>query len=184
MLGSVTGWVQTFVLVGLAALATSLPANAQTSAQPPPPLSALRAPQYQNTVTLRWVQNTTWELYVENTNHSRFINVFNWAPPAGLTIKQITSSQGGNCRVNQGTIQCSGNIAPVSCSTCEGGAMTIDFVGTGFAPAWVHTDYGGYWFSQGWMPGVLNVTVTSSFGDLPQCAKGQVSTKSKPCATT
>jgi hypothetical protein len=60
--------------------------------------------------------------------------------------------------------------------------MTVDFTGNGFEPVRVHTDYGGYWFDQGWTPGVTTVTKTSSFGDLPLCSKGQVSTKRKPCA--
>jgi hypothetical protein len=62
--------------------------------------------------------------------------------------------------------------------------MTIDF--TGSSPSldstFVHTDYGGYWVSQGWgLAGQVNVTSTSSFSDVPLCAKGQVSTKGKPC---
>jgi hypothetical protein len=181
----VKGWVWMFVLVGLAALSASPLAYGETSAKSSPPnLKVLRAAKHQNIVTLRWVQKNQWELQVENTNATSFIHDFEWAPPTGLTISRITSSLGGNCRLDQAIIKCTGDIAPISCNTCEGGTMTIDFEGTGFDPTFVHTDYGGYWITQGWMPGSVNVTALSPFGDLPLCAKGQASTKAKPCAKT
>jgi hypothetical protein len=171
---------QALGLVCFVVLWGAVAANARTSATPLP-ASSQHAAKFQNTVTLRWVGASKWELYVENTNHNKFINVFEWAPPAGLTIRAITSSEGGTCKLSSSSIRCSGNIAPASCNTCEGGSMTVNFVAAGFESTFVPTDYGGYWIAYGWQPGNLNVTSTSSFADLPLCAKGQVSTKTKPC---
>jgi hypothetical protein len=172
---------QALGLVCLVALCGSMTANATISAAPNPAVTPV-PPKFQNTATLRWVGGTNWELYIENTNRQKFINVFEWEPPAGLTVTSITSNQGGKCRLSSTRIQCSGNIAPAPCNTCEGGGLTVDFVAAGFDSTWVKTDYGGYWIAYGWQPGVVNVTTTSSFADLPLCAKGQVSKKTKPCA--
>jgi hypothetical protein len=171
---------QALAVVFLAALCWSGAAISMTAQDPP---AALKF-----TVILRWVGADKsgadkWELYVENTNLVKFINTFRWVPPTGLQVKAITNAGGGKCRLSDGIIMCSGNIAPESCSSCEGGGMTIEFTGNGFDPVWVPTDGGGgYWFSQGWTPGGVTVTSTSSFTDLPLCAKGHVSTKKKPCA--
>ena len=62
--------------------------------------------------------------------------------------------------------------------------MTIDFRGDGFDRKFVNTSSGGYYIAYGWQPGVLKVTKTSTFGDVPPCKKGQVSTKANPCAST
>jgi hypothetical protein len=169
-------------LVCVASLCWSPAASADSPASPPIAANAQALAKVQNTVTLTWVGQHNWQLYVENTNRSKFINVFDWDPPIGLTIKSITSSEGGTCKVAGGRIHCSGNIAPLPCNTCAGGGMTIDFVGLGFDSKWVQTDYGGYWIAYGWQAGNLSVTAVSSFSDLPACAHGQVSTKAKPCA--
>jgi hypothetical protein len=132
-------------------------------------------------VTLRSLAGGNWQLYVENTGGDRFINSFNWVPPDGLTINSIMSSTGGRCQLSSGNIACSGSIAPELCTTCEGGNLTVNFTGTGFEPTFTHTDYGGYWAANGWETGNLAVTATSSFTDLPRCAKGHHSTKAKPC---
>jgi hypothetical protein len=169
-------------LVLLTALCVCVAATARTGANPPLAADTQALAKFQNNVTLMWMGEGQWQLYVENTNRTKFINTFEWNPPAGLTIRSITGSQGGRCILAGGNIRCSGNIAPIPCDTCEGGAMTINFVGSGFESKWVSTDYGGYWIAYGWQPGNLNVTSTSSFADLPVCAKGQVSTKARPCA--
>src|SRR5437773_5251631 len=96
-------------LVCLVALFGSVAASAKTSAAPLP-VGAQAAAKFQNTVTLRWVGASKWELYVENTNHNRFINAFEWAPPVGLTITAITSSEGGRCKLSSSSIRSSGNI--------------------------------------------------------------------------
>jgi hypothetical protein len=45
-----------------------------------------------------------WEFYVENTIRTKFINTFEWNPPAGQMIRSIT--------------RCAGNIAPIPSDTC------------------------------------------------------------------
>jgi hypothetical protein len=167
-----------------AVLCVCAAASAEPSSSPPLAANTQALPKFQNNVTLRFIGASNWELYVENTNPTKFINVFNWVPPAGLTIRSITSSEGGTCKLASGNIHCSGNIAPLPCDTCPGGGMTINFVGSGFESKWVSTDYGGYWIAYGWQPGGLTVTSVSSFGDVPLCAKGQISTKAKPCGKT
>jgi hypothetical protein len=169
-------------VAGLAAVAAQAAATAEGS--PPQNVS----PSKRFTVTLRWVGpgssgGNEWELDVENTNTGRYINSFRWSPPAGLEIKAVTGAEGGHCSLAGGDVACAGNIAPEACMSCEGGTMTIHFTGNGFDPVWIKTDWGGYWFDQGWTPGTTTVTSTSAlFGDLPVCGKGQVATKRKPCA--
>ena len=164
-------------LLGLGALAGPAAGNL------PQPPAKLRY-----TWTLMWVGpgkgvGDIWELDIQNTNDVKFINAFSWAPPDGLTVIAVTGSEGGRCALIGPTIKCSGNIAPTSCGTCEGGMLTVHFTGNGFDPIWVPTDDGGTWANAGWSPGTVNVTATSSaFSDLPLCKKGQVSTKRKPCA--
>ena len=169
-------------LAGVVLLCTCGIASAASSASPPLAADTQALPKFQNNVTLRWVGAGNWELYVENTNLTKFINRFDWVPPAGLTIRSITGSAGGRCKVASGNIHCSTSIAPLPCNKCPGGGMTVDFVGSGFDSKWMTTDYGGYWIAYGWQPGSLSVTAVSSFGDVPLCVKGQVTTKVKPCA--
>ncbi|HZQ03337.1 MAG TPA: hypothetical protein VFA88_04875 [Gaiellaceae bacterium] len=171
-------------LACLAALCATGAANAARSAGPPIAAGDQALPKFQNNVTLRWIGAGNWELYVENTNETKFINAFEWDPPAGLTIRSITSSPGGRCSLVAGNIRCAGNIAPIPCGTCPGSGMTIDFRGSGFDSKWVPTSYGGYWIAFGWQAGNLSVTSVSSFADLPRCAKGQVGTAAKPCSKT
>jgi hypothetical protein len=133
-------------------------------------------------MTLKWVGASNWQLSVDNSSLTKFISAFRWTPPDGLRIMAITSSKGGSCKLSNGSITCSGSIAPERCNTCYGGRMLVNFTGTGFESTFVHTDYGGYWISQGWPTGNLDVTAATSFADLPRCAKGHVSTRAKPCA--
>jgi hypothetical protein len=169
------------LLVCLASLASCVAATAKTSANPagssPVTKDEQFAPDFQNTTTLVWSGGKHWQLFVENTNKTRLINVFNWAPPSGLTVTAITSSAGANCGLSVGSIKCRTNIAPKQ-------SLEIDFAGDGFESKYVDTDYGGYWNSNGWGSGVINVTVTSLPPDLPRCAKGHPSTKAKPCSKT
>ena len=146
------------------------PAGASARHHPKPiPENTQASPGAQNTFTLVRLSDRDWQLYVENTNYQRFIDVFNWEPPAGLTIRAVSTVEGGTCTLENGAINCSGAIAPASCFTCEGAGMTINFVGE------------SYHYSYGWQPGILNVTQTSKFPDVRRCKKGQTSKKSCPC---
>jgi hypothetical protein len=104
--------------------------------------------------------------------------------PDGLKVERITSTVGGRCRVSAAsTIECRTQLAPGSCPTCEGEALTVNFKGTGFTGQWMKTSYGGYWLQYGWDTGGVAIIVSPLLADLPRCAKGQTSTKAKPCAT-
>src|SRR5438034_11241216 len=141
---------QALAVVFLAALCWSDAASGAAAQDPPAKLKF--------TVILMWMGaekggGDKWQLYVENTNLVKFINTFRWVPPTGLQVKAITNTGGGKCKLAEGNITCSGNIAPEACSSCEGGGMTIEFTGNGFDPVWVPSEDGGYWISQGWTPG-------------------------------
>jgi hypothetical protein len=69
-----------------------------------------------------------YQVYVQNTSGIGFLNGFTWTPPPGWTIKAITKTTGGTCRLAAGgTVACKGRVAPPSClCTASGGAVTID----------------------------------------------------------
>src|SRR5207237_6629424 len=93
-----------------------------------------------------------YQVEVENTNPTRYINSFNWTPPLGLTISAITSTIGGKCRLSSdGTINCTGEAAPPVCDSgeCVGESMIVNFTAAGGQPSFVTTSYGGYWIHRG-----------------------------------
>jgi hypothetical protein len=124
-----------------------------------------------------------WELHVENTNTTAWINGFQWTPPPGLKIVNIDATSGGRCTLSSSdSIQCAGSIQPEPCFTCEGGLLTVYFTGKGFEPIFTQTSYGGFYAEQGWAGGTLQVTSTSTFSDLPLCKPAERSTARHPCA--
>jgi hypothetical protein len=139
-------------------------------------------------------QRGLYQLEVQNTSGIGYINTFTWNAPDGLTITAVTSSEGGHCQLVSGAISCTGGgkgITPPGC-TCEpGGKMTVNFTATGNQPTFAD----GHWTTYGIVGATLQITVmtpvpyhvpsyipTPSTEDLPTCAKGQTSTKAKPCA--
>ena len=57
------------------------PAGASARHHPKPiPENTQASPGAQNTFTLVRLSDRDWQLYVENTNYQRFIDVFNWEP--------------------------------------------------------------------------------------------------------
>jgi hypothetical protein len=134
-------------------------------------------------MTMHDLGNSHWELGVFNTNpNAKFIGTFWWIPPVGMTIQSLQHVVGGTCSIGGNALTCKGNVAPPNCFTCIGASMKMDFTATGDEPTFVKTSYGGYWIHYGVL-GILNVTSLNSFGDLPACAKGQKSTKAKPCSS-
>ena len=180
---SVRPLVSTPKVLALLCLVASCSCVAAHGATPP---GGSGPPQDRFSQVLIFRGGNNWQLSVENTNVKGFIDSFNWLPPLGLTITAIKSSKGGTCTMSSGGLICSTTLAPEPCSSCDGGAMTVSFAGTGLPTrTFVNTSYGGYWVNAGWSPGDANVTsmsASASFPDLPHCAKGQASTKLKPCA--
>jgi hypothetical protein len=132
-------------------------------------------------MTVHDLGNGHWELSVFNTNpNAKFIGTYWWIPPVGMKITSLQGVKGGKCTLGGNSLTCKGNVAPPNCNTCIGASMTMDFTAQGDEPTFVKTSYGGYWIHYGVL-GILNVTSLNSFSDLPACAKGQVSTKAKPC---
>ena len=78
-----------------------------------------------------------YELEVDNTSGTGYINSFIWSSPGKLQITRITRVVGGSCHMASKTITCTGakgGIAPPTCSCRPGGAMIVDFTATGYAP--------------------------------------------------
>jgi hypothetical protein len=136
-----------------------------------------------------------YQIEVQNTSGIGYINSFNWSPPQGMTIIAVTSSEGGKCSLSNGDIECTAGgkgIAPPTCTCSIGGKMTVNFTATAKQP----TFQDGYWVSYGVVGAYTQIQsmtpvpyhipsfVTTTPGvDLPLCAKGEKSTKTKPCAT-
>src|SRR3954447_18979154 len=143
--------------------------------------AAKKPPDQYYVMTIHHVGEKQWEVSVFNTNpNAKFIGTFWWIPPIGMNITALENVKGGKCTLGRNAINCKGNVAPPSCETCIGASMTMDFTADGAEPTFVKTTYGGYWIHYGVL-GILNVPSLTSFGALPTCAKGQKSTKAKPC---
>jgi hypothetical protein len=118
-----------------------------------------------------------YQVDIENGNPTRFVSAFNWVPPAGMTVKAITSTSGGVCHLDgNGNIVCKGLGAPPDSDTSIGGSIKVNFTATGKQPTWT----GSYWIHYG-VVGTVSVQF-SKFSDLPQCKSGQQNTKAHPCA--
>jgi hypothetical protein len=132
--------------------------------------------------TVRVLSTDSYQVEVDNTNPTKFIKSFDWAPPSGVTVTKITSTSGGTCTLDgNGGITCKGTIYPPDCQ-CAGGGMIVDFSAKGREPTFAN----GYWTYYGFVGGVT-VTGTApakstAFSDLPVCGKGKKSTKAHPCA--
>jgi hypothetical protein len=134
-------------------------------------------------MVVREIGNDKYQVEVQNTNPTIFIKNFTWSPPNGLTVKAVTSSEGGKCSLDgNGGISCSGKILPPPCAdTCVGASLIVNFTATGKEPVFAN----GFWTHFG-VVGALSITGTipvkqSEFSDLPYCRVGQKSTKSQPC---
>jgi hypothetical protein len=163
------------VVLALGSAGASSAALQQRSGDPSPP------------VTLRSLDGGRYELDIENPNLTHFLSGFEWSPPAGMSITSLSSVIGGKCKLGEGKITCSGRVFPPACTHCAGGTLAVVFKATGFEPKFVKTSYGGYYVSEGWSAGALDVTKMTplpkpTFDDLPYCEKGHVSTKAHPCA--
>jgi hypothetical protein len=131
--------------------------------------------------TVRVLATDRYQVEVDNTNPTKFIKSFDWAPPSGVSVTKVTSVEGGQCSLDgNGGIQCKGTIYPPSCS-CAGGGMIVNFSATGREPTFAN----GYWTYYGVVGGVTitgtSPVTASSFSDVATCKKGQKSTKAHPC---
>jgi hypothetical protein len=174
------GLMRSTASVACVTLLVAIGANARRMTVPP---GALASPKVHDSWTLRRLDDTHWELYIENTDPSNFLTRFEWAAPVGLNVESITAAIGGTCALGQDQVlRCVSSIAPEACATCAGSGMTIDFVASGFATVTVHDSSGTYLLAYGWTPGFLVVTGTSpTFPDLPYCATGTRSTPAARC---
>jgi hypothetical protein len=144
-----------------------------------------------------------YQIEVQNTSGIGYINSFNWVPPAGMTVTQITSTEGGHCTLSPnpvpggGTpmISCVGGqkgITPPKC-TCEvGGVLSVNFLAKTDQPP---TFNGKYWTYYGIVGAYTKITqmtpvpyhipsvMPSPNQDLPICKKGQSSTSKSPCVS-
>ena len=131
-------------------------------------------------MTLRVLDDVAgkYAVEVDNTNPSRVITGFNWSPPAGLTITEITRTIGGTCQLaSGGIISCKGGgAAGPNSAEGVGAGLLVYFSASGLKPTWT----GSMWIHYGVL-GSVDVQ-TSKFSDLPLCKKGVTSTKAHPCA--
>lgn len=132
---------------------------------------------------VRVLGTDSYQIEVDNTNPTKTVKSFTWTPPSGMTVTAVTSATGGKCDVTGGIISCKGSLGAAPC-TCVGGSMLVNFTAKGREPTWAN----GYWIHYG-VVGALDITSSTpvkvpTFSDLPACAKGQKSTKARPCAVT
>ena len=137
---------------------------------------------------VRWVSPGSYQLEVENTSGIGYINAFSWDPPVNLTITAVTSSEGGKCTLEGGSIECTGKVAPPKCTCLAGGSLTVNFTAKGLEPTFAN----GYWTYYGFSGARLQIqqmtpvpyhipSALPTYTDLPVCKKGQKSTKARPC---
>jgi len=145
----------------LAAALTAPPGRASTSSvrtETNVASAPAASPEAAAAVTIRPLDTGKYQLEVVNTSGIGFIDTFYWAPPPGVTITAITSSEGGRCKLLSGEISCTTRLAPPPC-TCEaGGSMTVNFTATGLASTYAN----GYWTSYGVVGGYLQIQTMTS----------------------
>jgi hypothetical protein len=131
-----------------------------------------------------------YRLVVTNTSSIGSVNTFNWHPPRGMTVIDVTGSSTGRCWLGNGRIVCQALLRPPTC-TCrgDGGKMTIDFTaqirpnGTGNQPGFVGASLNV--LTQTPVPYVIPSSPNEKPGensDAAVCKKGQRTTPGKPCA--
>jgi hypothetical protein len=170
-------------------------APAPVRAAPDPEPTGPRTGAADSVTILRILDRTAhkYQIEIENTSGIGYINTFNWLPPNKMTITAITSSEGGRCALINNAISCTGGkkgIAPPICTCLAGGSMLVNFIATGMEP----TFDGEYWTSYWNIGSSTQITSMTPVpyhipsvlylvgADLPLCAKGQTSTKAKPCS--
>jgi len=162
--------LQVLPLLALVALALAVSATAATPVRVTSPYS----------MVVRILDEGTgkYEVEIENMNPVRFVSGFDWTPPSGLQVVEITGSHGGKCLLlPDGTITCRGSAAPPRTQEGVGASLVVDFTASGHEPRWM----GSFWLHYGLL-GTVKVQM-STFSDLPLCKKGQHTTKAHPCAT-
>jgi hypothetical protein len=132
-------------------------------------------------MVVRIISTNHYQIEVQNTNPRSFIKSFVYTPPNGLTVTAVTGAEGGTCSLSSGQINCAGKLVPSTCDGCVGASLIVNFTGAGLDPTFAN----GFWTYYG-VVGGLQVTGTipvqkPTFGDLPLCKKGHVSTKAHPC---
>jgi hypothetical protein len=161
-------------VLSLAAIVTLAFAATATATSPPSRISS----PYAMVVRILDESAGKYEVEIQNMNPTRFVSSFNWKPPAGLKITQITGATGGRCLLlYDGTITCKGMAEPPKSDLGVGASMIVDFTANGHEPIWT----GSFWIHYG-LVGTVKVEM-STFSDLPLCKKGQQTTKTHPCAT-
>jgi hypothetical protein len=142
-------------------------------------------------VVVRFLGKNHYQLRIVNTSDIGFINAFTWLAPRGLTVTAVTGSSDGTCRLSGNDIWCSGMaIRPPVCACRSGGRATVSFTAETASRSGPGQSYG----IQGSGVRIAAMTpvpylIPSHLGvapalDLPLCAKGQESTKAKPCIHT
>lgn len=135
-----------------------------------------------------------YRLIVQNTTGIGYINSFRWDPPPGVTVTVIHSTTGGTCSVSNGGLQCSGKIAPPSCTCLPGGKLVVDFYATGSGSMEGMSLQIEQMTPVPWhIPSFLGTASTALDGDAPLCkqatkatkhhkaTKAQVNTAAHPC---
>jgi hypothetical protein len=140
------------------------------------------------TTSVRELGNNRYQIIVQNFSDAGFINSF-WWKAKDMRITAVTGSSSGSCHVfDSTTLQCTGlAIRPPKCTCLAGGSATVDFVARPVNAKTAGISYG----VQGSKLRIGEVTpvpyhIPSYLGseqnaDLPLCAKGQASSKAKPC---
>jgi hypothetical protein len=139
-----------------------------------------------------------YRLEVTNTSAAGFVNEFTWFPGPGTKILAVTGAtvdrgdKAANCRLTDGKISCRLSLRPPSC-TCrgDGGSVAIRFLAksTGDPARRGTVTFGGRIFVESqtlvpyFVPGSPDQK-PSDLSDLPLCAKGQQSSREKPCLPT
>jgi len=112
--------------------ASSCALGAAAAKQLPPPIDpdTLGKQGSDANWSLRWLGNGKYELLIQSTSGLGYIDSFDWVPGLGMHITAITSTVGGKCKLQSGSIACTGKLAPPKCTCLPGGSMTIDFTAT------------------------------------------------------
>jgi len=144
-------------------------------------------------VVVRQLPNGRFELLVQNTSGIGWIDSFQWVPPPGMTVTNISHTSLGACKVVAGAISCTARLKTPKCTCRPGGSMTVDFTATGRDP----TTQDGHPLTLGVVGSFLRLTkmspvpyhipswlggVPTPNSELPLCKRGQKSTKAHPCA--
>jgi hypothetical protein len=150
--------------------------------------------------TVRFLGDGRYQLTVQNVGSLGYINSFTWNAP-NIVITKVIGSSSGTCTAGpertvstqygnlpEASVSCAGMaISPPKCSCQVGGTATVTFYGhpivstkhVYYGVAYSRIVLGGLTLVPYHIPSYLGSAVNRL--DLPLCAKGQQSTKARPC---